>query len=220
MMRHRRNGTTGSRVAGFTLLEIMVAMLLLAVIVTASVSLLFINIRGWDALVKDSEQSLDDVLIRDRLVSTLRQLSPLVWQSGGNRQLAFSGEADRLHFISRAPMQFRQGGLFEYLLIQEYDLENRRNLVLYYAPYRPDQTAFRLPEEGERRQLFSLTGGVTFSYLGTKHFGAKQEWWQDWESDLDSFPVLVKMEFAGTGDDAAATTEFVRPLMNTTRTPR
>ncbi|MEJ2453195.1 MAG: prepilin-type N-terminal cleavage/methylation domain-containing protein [Candidatus Thiodiazotropha sp.] len=220
-MHCRRNSTTHPRAAGFTLLEIMVAMLLLAVIVTASVSLLFINIRGWDALVTDSEQSLDGVLIRDRLVTTLRQLSPLVWQSGGNRQLAFNGETDRVQFISRAPMQFRQGGLFEYLLMQELDSENRRNLVLYYAPYRPDQTEFRLPEDGERRQLFSDIGGVTFGYWGVKQLGAKQaEWWEGWENNLDSYPAMVRIEFAGGRADAVATTEFVKLLMDATRALR
>ncbi len=220
MMGCRRNSTTLPRAAGFTLLEIMVAMLLLAVIVTASVSLLFINIRGWDALVTDSEKSLDGVLIRDRLVTMLRQLSPLVWQSGGNRQLAFNGETDRVQFISRAPMQYRQGGQFEYLLMQELDSENRRNLVLYYAPYRPDQTEFRLPEDGERRQLFSDTGGVTFAYWGVKQTGAKQEWWEGWENDLDSYPSMVRIQFAGSGDDAVATTEFVKLLMDASGTLR
>ena len=155
----RRSHSVPSRQAGFTLLEIMVAMLLLGVIVTASVSLLFINIRGWDALVTDSERTLDEALINNRLREALRYLQPLIWQDGGERRLAFAGESERIHFVSRAPLQHRTGGFFEYLLIQESDSENRRRLVLYYAPYHPDQTEFRLPQEGERRQLFANTGG-------------------------------------------------------------
>ncbi len=220
MMPRWSKHSTRSRAAGFTLLEMMVAMLLLAVIVTASVSLLFINIRGWDALVRDSEQSLDGILIRDRLVSTLRQLTPLVWRTAGEQRLAFSGESDRLHFISSAPQQFRQGGYFEYLLVQELDSANQWNLVLYYAPYRPDQTEFRLPEGGERRRLFTDTGGVAFSYLGVKRKGGKPEWWEIWEDNLDTFPTLVRIQFAGSADDATATTEFVRLLVDATRTRR
>lgn len=203
--------------AGFTLLEIMVAMLLLAVIVTSSVSLLFINIRGWDALVGDSEQALDQTLINNRIAITLRHLSPLVWQSEGKKRLAFSGEPNRVHFISRAPQQYRAGGWFEYLLTQEIDSENRLGLVLYYAPYLPGSTEFLLPDAGQRRELFADTGSVTFSYLGTKERGGKHEWWDRWEAEMSGYPEMIQMQFAGHQDLDDASTRFIRLLTDSPR---
>jgi hypothetical protein len=202
----------GCLAGGLNLLEIMVAMLLLAVIVTSSVSLLFINIRGWNALVSDSEKVLDETLINERIVAALRHLSPLVWQSGGKRRLAFNGEPNRVHFISRAPRQFRAGGLFEYLLTQELDSENRTGLVLYYAPYRPDRSEFRLPDAGERRLLFADIGGVTFSYHGKKNRNGKSEWWERWEDQVADYPQLVQMQFAGTGEQSSGASWFIRLL--------
>lgn len=210
-----RQSLPGRRhVRGFTLLEIMVAMLLLAVIVTSSVSLLFINIRGWDALVSDSERVLDETLINDRMLASLRHLSPLVWQAGGSKRLAFSGEPNRVHFISRAPLQFRSGGLFEYMLSQEIDSESRLGLVLYYAPYRPNTTEFLLPGEGERRLLFPDTGGVIFSYFGLKDPNGKRDWWEHWEESLNSYPEMVKIEFLGTEGEKGASTQFIRLLVD------
>ena len=172
--------------AGFTLLEIMVAMLLLAVIVTASISLLFINIRGWDGLVSDSEKAFDVTLINERLTTALRFLSPRVWRVGGEKRLAFLGAPDKVRFISQAPLQYGAGGLFEYLLVQELDSENRPGLVLYYAPYRPDRSEFVLPEEGERRLLFADTGRVAFSYWRSKNHQGTREWWRQWEKSWSS----------------------------------
>lgn len=201
----------GGPMTGFTLLEIMVAMLLLAVIVTSSVSLLFINIRGWDGLVSDSEKALDETLINERLTTALHYLSPRVWQSGGEKRLAFSGEHDRVHFISRAPLQFRAGGLFEYLLVQEFDRDNRPGLVLYYAPYRPDRDEFTLPEGAERRLLFADTGGVRFSYLGSKGRNGKSRWWERWEEGAENYPKAVRIAFDGVAERNRST-RYVRLL--------
>ncbi len=189
----------GFHSAGFTLLEIMVAMLLLTVIITSSVSLLFMNIRSWDALVSDSETALDETLIQDRLASILRHLSPIVWQTGGERRLAFRGESDRVQFISEAPLQYRNGALFEYLLVQEFDSDNRENLILYYSPYHPGQTEFRLPQEGFRRPLIIDTGGVGFTYLGVREQGRQADWWEQWESGASDYPIMVRIDIAGMG---------------------
>ena len=207
-------GPPGFRSQGFTLLEIMVAMLLLSVIVTFSVSLLFTNIRSWDSLVSDSEASLDETLINHRLVEMVSHLIPMVWKSGGERRLAFAGEPDRLQFISRAPQQYRASGLFEYLLVQEFDSDNRVNLVLYYAPYYPGQTQFRLPEEGVRRPLYSDTGWVRFSYLGTQEPGRQPDWWDRWESDSTDYPLALSVHLAGNQEGEGAGSVTIPRLLD------
>ncbi|MCU7797329.1 MAG: prepilin-type N-terminal cleavage/methylation domain-containing protein [Candidatus Thiodiazotropha sp. (ex Myrtea spinifera)] len=195
---------------GFTLLEIMVAMLLLTVIVTSSVSLLFLNIRGWDALTADSEAALDEMLISERINSTLQTLSPLVWQTQKGKRLAFEGESKRLHFVSSAPQQFRAGGLFEYLLQEELDSDNRPALILYYTPYQPDLLEFRLPQEGQRRTLISDTGGLYFSFYGRKSRLEQAEWWDNWESDANNYPEVVRIKLTRGREAVAEEVHFVR----------
>lgn len=202
-----------SRTAGFTLLEIMVAMLLLTVIITSSTSLLFLNIRGWDALSADSEQALDEVLISERINGSLRNLMPIIRQTPAGRRLLFLGEAKQLHFVSTAPQQFRSGGLFEYLLREEPDNENRLALVLYYTPYRPDATEFVLPNEGSKRTLIADTGGISFSYYGSKKRIGQPEWSDSWESELESYPQFVKLTQSRDRAGAGEETRFIRLLM-------
>ena len=200
------------RAAGFTLLEIMVAMLLLSVIITASVSLLFLNIRGWDALTSDSEAALDESLINHRVRGTISLLSPIVWQTREGRRLAFEGEAKQLHFISAAPQQYTSGGLFEYLLQEQLDSENRYTLTLRYAPYHPDETAFALPKTGDMRILNADTGGVTFAYYGIARRGGQPEWRERWDSDMEGYPQIVRLTFANAQDGFGEGGLYIRLL--------
>lgn len=211
----RRKSPIGKRdfhSAGFTLLEVMVAMLLLSVIITSSVSLLFMNIRGWDGLVADSEMTLGETLINDRLVQALRHLSPMVWKTGGERRLAFEGEPESVHFISQAPQQYRAGGLFEYFLVQEFDSDNRANLILYYAPYFPGQSEFSPLQDRTRRILMTDTGGISFSYFGANQRNRETDWWERWEPDSEDYPVIVRINFVGR-EGGGIPTELVVPRL-------
>jgi prepilin-type N-terminal cleavage/methylation domain-containing protein len=197
---------------GFTLLEIMVSMLLLTIIVTSSVSLLFLNIKGWDALTADSEIELEQMLINDRIYSIIGNLTPLVWQTSEGKSLAFGGEGKRLHFVSKAPQQYRGGGLFEYLLREEIDNEGRAMLVLYYVPYLPDAKAFRLPEDGSRRVLLSDLEGIGFSYYGLEREGGQSQWLNQWENDLNRLPEFIALNL-NNGNDSLSVDKRVIPLM-------
>jgi hypothetical protein len=146
------------------------------------------------------------------VANALRYLSPRVWRVGGDRRLAFLGAPDKVHFISRAPLQFSAGGLFEYLLVQELDSESRPGLVLYYAPYRPDRSEFMLPDGGERRLLFADSGRITFSYWGSKNRKGESEWWPHWEAGTDGYPEAVRIGFAGNGEAGAGSTQTIRLL--------
>lgn len=201
-----------SNMGGFTLLEIMVSMLLLTIIVTSSVSLLFLNIKGWDALTADSEIELERMLINDRIYSIIGNLSPLVWQTSEGKRLVFEGEGKRLHFVSKAPQQYHGGGLFEYLLQEEVDSEGRAILVLYYAPYLPDAKAFRLPEEGRRRVLVGDLDGIGFSYYGADQDGVESQWLSQWKNDLKRLPEFIALNL-NAADDTLAAEKRVIPLM-------
>jgi general secretion pathway protein J len=201
-----------SNMGGFTLLEIMVSMLLLTIIVTSSVSLLFLNIKGWDALTADSETKLEQMLINDRISAIIGNLSPLAWQTSEGIRLAFEGQMKRLHFVSKAPQQYPGGGLFEYLLQEEPDSNGRAALVLYHAPYLPDAKAFRLPEAGSRRVLFEDIEGIGFSYYGVERDGDQSEWLSQWANDLKRLPEFIALNLSPSSDRMTVEKRVI-PLM-------
>ena len=200
------------KMAGFTLLEIMVAMLLLTIIITSSVSLLFLNVRGWDGLMADSEQMLDEILIGDRINIALGRLVPLKRVVNGRQRLVFAGEAQSVHFVSPAPRQFLAGGLFEYLLMVEKSPENGSDLVLYYAPYLPDGTAFSLPSEGEKRILMPNMERLGFSFYGKKGRRDSLEWSNSWAPESENYPEIIKMSLQSDEQKRSIQTGFIRIL--------
>ncbi|MCU7890936.1 MAG: prepilin-type N-terminal cleavage/methylation domain-containing protein [Candidatus Thiodiazotropha sp. (ex Ustalcina ferruginea)] len=196
---------------GFTLLEVMVAMVLLAVIMTTSVSMLFLNIKGWEGLTESSDRILENHLILARVTTLVQHLTPLVWRNQRQqRGLAFSGNAQQLHFISPAPQQHAAGGLFEYLLTQESDPEQGMSLVLYYAPLHADSETLSLPESGSRRVMITGLDEVQFSFYGRKRDRTKPEWTDSWESESQLYPKLIRMTQRHRGEPALIQDRFIR----------
>lgn len=187
---------------GFTLLEIMIAMLLLAVITTTSVSMLYINIKAWERVSKSSEEQMAEHLARSRIEQMIRTLLPFTWQQNRVHQLAFSGDAGYIQFIAPAPQQYHAGGLFEYRIVQERDSEQGLSLVLYYAPYYPNTKNFSLPEQGHRRILISGLASVDFSFYGKLQMRSEPEWTDQWPQTNALFPELIKISHRLQGENS------------------
>ncbi|MCG7900500.1 MAG: prepilin-type N-terminal cleavage/methylation domain-containing protein [Candidatus Thiodiazotropha weberae] len=188
------------RCGGFTLLEIMIALLLLTVITTTSVSMLFLNIKGWERVSDSSDRQLAELLTTARVEQIIRNIIPLTWQQKNRaRLLAFMGDAQQVQFIAPAPQQYQPGGLFEYRLSLEDDFEQGRMLLLHYTPHNPKQSQFVLPQEGRRRILLSGLEHVEFSFFGFLPNRNEAEWTDRWEPLNNNYPELVKISFTEMG---------------------
>ncbi len=199
---------------GFTLLEVMVAMLLLAVIMTTSVTMLFLNIRGWEGLTEHSDATLQEHLIENRLASLIHHIMPLVWRDQGQRLLALDGDARQLHFLSKAPRRHSAGGLFEYLLVAESSPDQGSSLVLYYAPMDPKATQLNLPAEGQRRVLVSGLLDAQFSYFGNKQLRVQGAWHASWEPGSVRYPDLIRLSLNYPGEKAGNQESYFRIQQN------
>ncbi|WP_316369356.1 prepilin-type N-terminal cleavage/methylation domain-containing protein [Candidatus Thiodiazotropha sp. CDECU1] len=199
--RGRKQTAIVHRSDGFTLLEVMVAMLLLAVIMTTSVSMLFINLKGWERLTEHSDAILEEHLITKRVRSMIQHLVPLVWRDQKQRVLALSGETQLLQFLSKAPQQHNAGGLFEYLLVQERAPEQGYSLVLYFSPLNPTATGLSLPENGARRVLLTGLEEIQFAYYGSKQERSNIGWHNSWEAVSVRYPELIRLTLRYPGDE-------------------
>ncbi|MEW8505135.1 MAG: prepilin-type N-terminal cleavage/methylation domain-containing protein [Candidatus Thiodiazotropha sp.] len=191
---------------GFTLLEVMVALLLLAIIMTASVSMLFVNLKGWDGLNAHSDAVLHEHLIQKRVAAMIQQLIPLVWRDRNQRLLAMRGESGQFQFVSKSPQQYSSGGLFEYLLVEETSAQEGLSLVLYFTPLDPNATQLSLPENGGRRVLMQGLDALAFSYFGSKQDKEEVAWHDSWEANSARYPDLVRLT-VHAGDDEGGTAE-------------
>ncbi|PUB76887.1 MAG: hypothetical protein DBO99_12365 [gamma proteobacterium symbiont of Ctena orbiculata] len=195
---------------GFTLLEVMVALLLLAIIMTTSVSMLFVNLKGWESLTSHGDAILHEHLIQKRVASMVQHLVPLVWLDQNQRLLAIKGESRQLQFVSKSPQQYSAGGLFEYLLVEERTPQQGSSLVLYFAPMDPKASALTLPEKGSRRVLISDLEAVEFSYFGSKRDQKRADWHDNWETTSAHYPGLIGLKIRSGGDEGGIQESFFR----------
>jgi general secretion pathway protein J len=187
---------------GFTLLEILVAMTLLA----AGLALGFSTLRAATATVDRGEQIAARTermravgnFLRRRLASA----TPIAFGTdpGTGRVLRFHGEPDRIRFVADLPDYLGRGGphLHE---IRVRDAGRDQALVVSFAMVLAGETVdardARAPEV-----LVPDLRGARFRYRGIGEDGRLGEWTDRWE-EVEMLPVQVSVELAsrngGTG---------------------
>lgn len=171
------------RAGGFTLLETVVALTLLAVMLGMLFAGLRTGVRAWDAGTERGDRS-------DRLLLTVsfvrKELSaafPWRFKDPLAVRLAFAGDAGRVRFVSMRPAELGGGGLafvsFDYEAGQGAERGGR--LVMRRTPALADAKDFEAVEAAE---AFALAEGVTslrFEYYGAENDTAKPAWSDRWE---------------------------------------
>ena len=178
--------------AGFTLLEVMVAMVVLSLIMTASFGALRLGERSWEAGQARSTETETLRSVSGVLQRQFKQILPLSWTENTEKTIAFSGSRERLQFIAPAPLHHGATGLFEYLLRVEQE-EDKASLVLYYRVHDPDTIGFE-PDSVERTRVLLVDGlkDAGFDYFGAPVAKDPLEWHRRWNDDAEAFPKLVR----------------------------
>ena len=185
---------------GFTLLEVLVAVVIMAVIMTTAFGALRLGGRSWEAGIKRASENETFRSVADLLQRQVSQVIPMTWPDDTEKRIAFEGAPNQLRFIAPAPQQHQQAGLFEYsLTAQRQGLDTR--LVLFYIPFNPDAEEFQTLASQQQVLLVEGLESVVFDYYGslantgirsTKNI-EPQRWHQRWDADAQNFPDLVRL---------------------------
>jgi prepilin-type N-terminal cleavage/methylation domain-containing protein len=200
----RRPAHNAGRHGGFTLLEALVAMVIMAVIMTTAFGALRLGGRSWEAGVARASDNESYRAVADLLRRQVSQVIPLSWPDGTEERIAFEATPERLRFVAPAPQQYRHAGLFEFGLSaqrQDYDT----NLVFSYIPFNPDADAFRTASSHQQVVLVEGVQKVSFDYFGTPgttasvRAGTSSEpprWHQRWDEEAQRLPSLIRVRIA------------------------
>lgn len=189
------------RQRGMTLLELLIAMVLLGFIVT----LLFAGFRlasqAWDGVDAHATRTADQQLARAALRRIVTTLQPVRWRKGNNLPLAFIGESARLRAVGPLTAQGEAAGLrvFE-LAVESVSVTGaaRQRVVLRQAPLAWDAEAFDEPLAGAADQIVldDLTE-ARFAYFGSDDGRAAARWHDAWP-DASRMPALVRISLQST----------------------
>ena len=185
---------------GFTLLEVLVAVVIMAVIMTTAFGALRLGGRSWEAGITRATGNEMFRAVAGLLRRQVSQVIPMTWPDDTATLIAFEGAPDQLRFIAPAPQQHQTSGLFEYSLTaqqQGFDI----NLVLSYIPFNPDAAEFQTPAKQQQVLLVEGLQYVSFDYFGspastggrTRSSEEPPRWHQRWDANAQEFPDLIRV---------------------------
>ena len=183
-----------TRRAGFTLVETLVALTLLAMIGLLGLNLVQAASLGW-------RRAPTNLVEHARILATVR--APIahatpVWldRGPGAPHVDFSGSAETLELLAPAPAAFAPGGLARWRLAFQPAGEHERALRIAVWPREgaatPVDASLALPH---------LVGGA-FAYFGRKDQAPAPGWSDDWRGQ-PRLPDLVRLHLEFPADAAA-----------------
>lgn len=197
---------SGRTDAGFTLLELLVAMTVLGVLTGLLASGLSFGTRIWERERNQLDTTSDLQLVQDVLRRILTQALPLsAPAAAGDAQTAsFAGSDTSVAFLGPPPAQSLAGGVYAYRLLLQVAADGTR-LVLDWRLQPPQGSKVRTrvtnaPSEeqdqftGEHEViLLNALGNAEFSFFGASEEGSAATWRKEWR-DASKLPQLVRLK--------------------------
>lgn len=171
------------RRAGFTLVEVVLAMVLLSTMLLLLYSGISFALRSWDAADANGRRTADRRIGENFLRRELMEVFPMRWKDAMQVKVAFGGEPSRLRFVSTRPVGVALGGLALVNVEVEGDARRgERHLVMRRAM--PDEEAkdFRPLEQSGEKPTILVAGvdSVVFSYFGAENDFSPPKWVDSW----------------------------------------
>ncbi|MEP6943897.1 MAG: prepilin-type N-terminal cleavage/methylation domain-containing protein [Betaproteobacteria bacterium] len=179
---------------GFTLLELIIAMMLLALMSSLLYGTLSLSAGSWDKGEAKAVQSSDMRLTEEFLRQSLTAQHPLRMHKVFDQPLYFQGSRDTLAYAGVLPG--RAGGGIYYFQLSVTRATDAPSLVL--ARLLPDAAATTLPvfDAAEKSSLANGIAEVRFSYFGRdadSNVAVAPTWRQEWR-DPNVLPVMIRID--------------------------
>jgi len=171
--------------AGFTLLELLVAMAVLSLLALVMMGGLKFSARVWERTQTTSDEtdavSSAQAFIRHQLAAAYPQ-----WQDRGpdRPHVLFDGEAQQITFLAPPPAQFGPGTNLLYTLQRS----KTGDLEVAWQSQQPGDSA-------KSTKLLSSISSIKFDYFGPAYGGNLPKWWDSW-SNRARPPDLVRIRIA------------------------
>lgn len=195
--------------SGFTLLELLVALIVLSLLTGLLIEALRFGGRSWLELRARHDAAYDLRLAYQALSGRLEQIVPLATtpRAGTPGEQFFDGRRDSLLFASTLPEH--AGGEIDLMRLELIDRSGQQDLVLRFWPAWAGREP---PADSDLALVLGGTAGVEFSYFAADpdHGGWLSEWRR--RSDLPR-AIKVQVRFAD-GDQRTWQDLVVRPMVD------
>ena len=198
-MRGRRRALFVSE-AGYTLVEMLVALTLLGFIAVFISGTLRFGARAWEASARGIDRVEQVEAVQAFLRRELSQVTPLYFEpAAAEPEAVFSGEAAELRFAAPLAIHFGDGGLYV-LVLRQREAESRSDLEVRWELFRPDALTAGAPPR-EPVTLLRNISGLRFQYFGRARAEAEPDWSAEWR-EMDAMPDLVRVDIDFPASDS------------------
>jgi general secretion pathway protein J len=178
------------RSGGFTLVELLVAIMILTLFMTASMGAVRIASRSWAAGQERSDTTEEMRATADFLRRQFAQLLFLTIGEGDEQRLLFIADQKHVRFVAPAPQYSQGAGLITYILTAEA-IEEDNALTLRYAPFDPGSDELSNDYFSEPVVLATGFDGIGFQFYGAPTQDDDTEWRASWEEDAENYPKAI-----------------------------
>ncbi|MEN9559595.1 MAG: hypothetical protein RLZZ502_806 [Pseudomonadota bacterium] len=178
---------------GFTLLEVMVALALSAILATLVFAAFNYAERSSSAGLKRSDEMEDLRRAQGFLREHIEGLLPLRFTKQLGQPIRFKGERERLVYVSPVISRIAEGGTLWWSLSVKRQENNQLALVLERLPMDMLELSFPDFSEKEKNVLAENVKGVRFSYYDQEDPKLTGIWVDDWPHE-QRLPKLIRIE--------------------------
>lgn len=190
------------RQRGFTLIEVVVAMVLLGTMMLLLYSGLNFSLRSWDAGNANGQRVADWRLSENFLRREVSEIYPMRFVDPGQLKYAFDGKAHELRFVSSRRPGVTAAGLSLVSIDVEPGKEPRtRDLVMRRASATGDVRDFSALDQAQATVLLPDVDSVQFAYFGSDTDFTEPAWNDEWKIPF-RMPLLVRMTVRNANGEA------------------
>jgi general secretion pathway protein J len=189
--------------AGFTLVELLVALALFSLLVIVLSDNVRFGLHAWQRGSAHAEQFENSMMSQDLLRQTIGNLYPMLIADGGPPRIDFDGTRDAVSFLGSAPIVANGGGRFRF----RFSVERRQDRTDLVMSSSPELGGPRDSPMATKRLLLSDIDRAEFSYFGEAAERSVQ--WSDNWSRRSEIPRLVRVRVTFRSDDARVWPELL-----------
>ena len=186
--------TMRRRTAGFTLLELTIALVLLALMGAVLYGALGFAGTSWDKGEAKVDATSGMRLAQEFMRAQLEQQHPLRMRKVAEFPLLFFGDRNEIRYAAALPSRVSAGGIWYYRLSVGDDV--RGPLVLERMV--PDVNGTRVPDFNDAEKSIIVTGiaEIRFAYYGRDggSSNADEPSWRDRWDNAQRLPLLVRID--------------------------
>ncbi len=203
-MTHRGGKHAQNREAGFTLVELLVALSLFSLLSLVLFGSLRFGLRAWELGTAHADRVEEVMFAQNLLRRLVADAYPLfVFDDPLHPHVDFDGKARSLDFLASAPIALGGGGRSRFAFFLEQQ-DGRTNLVMTSKPElaHPANTSLR------GKTLLIGVHSLEFSYFGRKRGDRVVQWHDDWTAQ-PALPQLLRIGIGFPQNDARVWPDLV-----------